>query len=473
MVKRPPGYFDASVYPQFRALSVSLLHYFRPEPNRLKLERDLFLTEQKVNPTFSYDRMSHFDAPRRRTELNDFMDEVVNDRHLAPLVRTLYRRIVQQELRKLDLLDYLNRLLQDRDDLSALAGYQDTTRLLYGQPICSLFLHVIEVLALKVSNSSPNQDNEYDYESARFRLESLIKHYDGVAERCPLLLKTKPSVPLKVEAVISDETELWRQFVVAIEELGLMGWKLSIDETGIRTTFAVSLGQRLLKAPGFKQLTLRSRDKAMTPSMVKGLVAHELATHARRYERGLESPLNLLATGLDLYEQGAEGLATYREQQATGTDDYAGFTYYLAAGLACGLMSESRDFRSTFDFLADYYVVHEGATRRRARLLAWEATLRVFRGTPGDVSGLIFTKDVVYREGNTMAWEFFPALRDESSGDLDVGKFDPTNREHVRILTELELISTELSTVHDRLCLPSRSDLLLCYPEYTANIVKS
>jgi len=473
MVKRPPGYFDAAIYPRWRALSVSLLDLFHPEPNHLKAERARFLSNQKTNPTFLYEQLVNFDVAGRRDGLNDFMDEIINDHRLASPVRTLYRQIILQELRKLALLDYLNQLQVNRDDLVALAGYQETTNLLYGQPIGSMFLHVIEVLALKVSNSNPNEDNERDYEAARFRLESLIKYYDRFAKKCPLLLRSKPSIPLKFEAAIRNPEELWRAFEVAIKDLGLVGWKLAIDETEVRTTFAVSLAKRLLKAPSFKQLALRSRDKAMTPSAVRGLIAHELGTHALRYERGLQSPLNLLATGLDLYELGAEGLATYREQQETGANDYAGFTYYLAAGIAYGLMTEPRDFRSTFNYLVDYYIVSEGATRERARLLAWEATWRVFRGTPGDVLGVIFTKDLVYRVGNMLAWEFYPALDDEVTDELNVGKYDPTNFRHVRILTELEIISDKLSATQRRLCVPSQSELLLCYPEYTANFVKS
>lgn len=472
MKERPSGYFDGTIYPLFRAAAVPLLYYLTPEPESLRLERTQFLSNSIVNPRFTYTRLATLSVGTRRAQLETVGELISRRSDLTSSVKTLYRRIINQERHKLSLLEALQTMLEDQVNESAQVSFREATTTLYGEPGCSLFLHAVEVLGLQIAKASPECGYEADFYRALDRLKELVTSYGELASRCPLKLRSRPEVRVGEGQLVTDEAELWGYFNNALHKLSLRGWRLAINQTNTRTTFAVSLKDRTLKCPSFRNLQKRSRKRAMTTNMIDGLIAHELGTHALRYEHGLQSPLNLLATGLDQYEQGAEGLASYREQQCTGTSDYAGLTYYLAAGLGTGVGSRGKDFRAVFSIMTDYYLVTEPTTLDRARDLAWEITLRVFRGTPGNVAGLVFTKDVIYREGNALAWEFFPAAPELSEDVYNIGKYDPTNREHARILAELDLIPHSLVSKHERLCLPRRDELLLCYPELTANVVK-
>jgi hypothetical protein len=75
----------------------------------------------------------------------------------------------------------------------------------------------------------------------------------------------------------------------------------------------------------------------------------------------------------------------------------------------------------------------------RAKNLAWDRCIRIFRGTTGDVKGAIFTKDIVYRKGH-IAVAAFMETQNAKTMNLNAGKFDPTNARHVALLTKLSIL---------------------------------
>jgi hypothetical protein len=101
-----------------------------------------------------------------------------------------------------------------------------------------------------------------------------------------------------------------------------------------------------------------------------------------------------------------------------------------------------RDFRSVYALMRDYYVLMHDTERdaeRVAERAAWDVCVRIFRGTTGQGVGTIFTRDIVYLEGNIGVWHM---LSDNPSifGSLFVGKFDPLNRTHVSALQSLQIL---------------------------------
>ena len=189
----------------------------------------------------------------------------------------------------------------------------------------------------------------------------------------------------------------------------------------------------------FAKLAVRA--KPLTPNALLGLIAHEIGTHVVRQARGAASQLQLLSLGLAGYEAGEEGLAMYREQQFTGFTDFAGVEAYRAAGLAYGLDGhEPRSFRHAFEVLVDYFLIVRQVDTETAQILAWKRCLRTFRGTPGGIPGCVFTKDIVYRDGNIATWV---QMQDGTYNgiDLDAGKFDQTNPDHRALVCELAQVS--------------------------------
>ncbi|MBY0538309.1 flavohemoglobin expression-modulating QEGLA motif protein [Patescibacteria group bacterium] len=182
----------------------------------------------------------------------------------------------------------------------------------------------------------------------------------------------------------------------------------------------------------------------MSMSMIKGLIAHEIGTHGLRKKNGQQSKVLLLSSGLDRYEQGEEGLATFREQAETPTADYAGLEAYFAIGIAKGMDGGSkRNFAQVFEILTNYYLISENTDTARAKELAWSRCERIFRGTTGTVPGVVFSKDLMYREGNISHWK--AVANGALDGlDLDSGKFDPTNPRHVNFLNNLKELNQKV-----------------------------
>jgi hypothetical protein len=223
-----------------------------------------------------------------------------------------------------------------------------------------------------------------------------------------------------------------------------------IDSKGTRTAISVAPTARKVHLPSSEKLAMRRKKRALTPKKVQALIAHEIGTHAVRAVNGERARVKILGAGLDRYVQGEEGLATYREQQENPVDDYAGLDGYFAIGLAKGLDDGTKkDFTQVFNRLVDYYLVTEETTEKNAKELAWNCSMRVFRGTTGTVPGVVFSKDLAYRQGNIAHWN---AVKNESlSGiDLDSGKFDPTNPRHVAFLENLKKLNSEVEKLETK-----------------------
>ena len=82
-----------------------------------------------------------------------------------------------------------------------------------------------------------------------------------------------------------------------------------------------------------------------------------------------------------------------------------------------------------------------GVTESAAAQSAWNVCLRIFNGTPGNIPGVIFSKDTVYRKGNIATWQLMNA---HSSDDfeltlsiLDFGKFDQTNERQRQVVASV------------------------------------
>ena len=115
----------------------------------------------------------------------------------------------------------------------------------------------------------------------------------------------------------------------------------------------------------------------------KGLIHHEIGTHALTYFNGKFQPFKQLYVGLPGYDETQEALAVFSEYLC---GELSGSRLRLLAArvLAAYQMTQGASFTEVYDQLTEEY--------NFARSMAFNITLRVFRG-----GGL--TKDVVYLKG--------------------------------------------------------------------------
>lgn len=210
-----------------------------------------------------------------------------------------------------------------------------------------------------------------------------------------------------------------------------------------------------------KATLLGGARKLLTSRDAAKLLLHENGVHVERRMRGdnLGDPM-LEGVGLAGYEDFEEGLGVALEEAMDGKIRNSGEQYYLALGLARGLDGRPRDFRDTFEIAwlrEALKKVKNGVVDSdmidKARNQAYIQCTRIFRGTPCDVPGLVYTKDQSYLNGNKKAWPVLsevaalpPEERSRAFNVLLSAKYDPTNEVH-RALVAKALTGDE---VHGR-----------------------
>jgi len=181
------------------------------------------------------------------------------------------------------------------------------------------------------------------------------------------------------------------------------------------------------------------------------VLLHENGVHVERRKQGdeLGDPL-LSGTGLARYLDAEEGFAKILEEIFEGKTKEAGVQYYLGLGLARGLDGQPRDFRDVFEVdwrrrIVEKYVANPSKftnkTVESAKNTAYNAAVRIFRGTPCNIPGMVYTKDQAYFIGNQKMWGYFSDIaqlptdeRKRAFQFLFKAKFDPTDELQRRLV---------------------------------------
>ena len=216
-----------------------------------------------------------------------------------------------------------------------------------------------------------------------------------------------------------------------------------IDKHDKRKTISVGYDSKRIIVPNDSHYDSNHKKFALSSTVIQKLRVHEISTHARRKHNGSKTSLKLLGLGLAKSRQAEEGVATYREQELVAENNFfAGYLSYFAIGMVNGLdnTEKKRSFRELFIILNKLFLILHKNKDGIATQLAWDRCVRIFRGTPGNVSGLVLTKDSIYRAGNIKIHELL-CRTPEAEKWFDVGRYDPTNSKHVDALRVLEIIN--------------------------------
>jgi hypothetical protein len=218
---------------------------------------------------------------------------------------------------------------------------------------------------------------------------------------------------------------------IIVEEFGeaAAGWQVLLEEA---QAIYVSASRQVIAIPVDR--------RPVDSEALKDLVAHELGAHLLRAVAGGESDFDLLRTGMPGYLDAEEGLGVVFEQARQGEFVDRGVPAYLAIAAA---QLEGKDFRQCFEMLWRYYALdamQPGTLEvtekqvEKARNMAYNRTMRVFRGTDTVPWG----KDISYYNGNMKIWQHLEEIRGDDTymQFLLLGKADPTNPAHRYALLE-------------------------------------
>lgn len=325
-------------------------------------------------------------------------------------------------------------------------AFFEQSEILYGLPKLAYYRYALRgmdklLLTIKDLNLGDSRVEQALEILAPLHTENTPSSWDSI--RLPTLVTAIDNRILK-----TDEIKMMCE--QAFIDYDVKGWKAVVARPGDRITFNVNQEENVLYIPHDDDIQLRKYP--LTRIKMEALIAHEIGTHIVRRQNGDNSPLALLGSGLDSYLHGEEGIATYREQKVRGASKFSGILGYLAISFVVGLDGKPRSFRELFDIMVPYLFlsVIEQRTRNNHSLNldiiedhvkrnAWARCIRTFRGVTGQNPGYCLTRDIIYLEGNIAIWQLLEA-EPNFEKNFSIGKYDPTNKEHVSILHELGLL---------------------------------
>ena len=389
-------------------------------------ERDRFFDNEIENPLLEYRHTKSIDSltSLKSDELHTLLADV-ETAESDDIVRDLYVRKIKKQCVRIDLL---NASLAKNDKEFYRLSCQ-----LHGKPQKKYFAYIAKQV---------NGMCKLTAETCPSEVRRLKKIFSKISTTdVDISADILPPV-VAGGKVLKTTDEVIAIFQETLDHLQIKGWSLVVDTSGQRSRFSVQQANKIVHIPSAKQLQLRPRP--LTDVQVEALAAHEIGVHVRRAQNGAASGLDLLQHGLDSYLAGEEGLASYMQQQCEGGTEFYGFDRYMAASLAVGLDGTRRDFRAVFSTMVDYYTIQASLAKREDRIVpiraAWDVCVRIFRGTTGQSAGYIYTKDIVYMEGNIGIWHLL-SERPHVFPLLFLGKFNPLMPKHVKALQSLEIIT--------------------------------
>lgn len=381
-------------------------------------EKELFSDNETENPQFSLKKTIPTD--KVADQIDSLLSDLAKEEKNA-VVLDLYRH-------KLDRHTVRDQLVQASLGRNDKEFYRHSADL-YGKPKKKYFIYVAKrVIALAESRKVSHPVMAKRLKKIFSKID--VQKVDISADILPPLVTEGTPITSAEQAAVIFEAVLTR--------LEITDWKVVVDTKAVRNRFAVNPYRKIVHIPSTKYLM--ERGGTLTSVHIEALAEHEVGVHVRRGYEGACSQLLLLQIGLDSYLAGEEGLASYSQQQIEGATEFYGFDRYLAASLAIGMDGVKRDFRTVFAIMTDYYTLwYDTASAERVQKAAWDVCVRIFRGTTGQTPGTIYTKDIVYLEGNIEMWHLI-ADKPDIFESLFVGKYNPLLARHVKSLQTLEVL---------------------------------
>ncbi|MGD0284679.1 MAG: tyrosine/phenylalanine carboxypeptidase domain-containing protein [Candidatus Saccharimonadales bacterium] len=418
-----------------------------------------FIAGEIVNPILDAPNLNQVDIDNYLNELWELYASVETHTNESSLERAAYNGIIANKLAQVYYLHQARNLL-DMGDLPekdrASQYLEQQAEELYGLPEPAIFNSMINNLREKVVNYQGTDDisstikqellnllpeNLSSTENQSVNYAELINHYRPLVETYFTgLLAVVPDDKDKFEP--EDMMQIFSAGIRYYESVGFVEpgkWDSIIDPD----SKSVSTSQERCR------VEVGAKRKAMSNIEMKQALLHEVGVHVQRRLLGDKANFAALGTGLVGYEDPEEGIGVVLEQIYDGQPREAGVQYYTLLGLAIGLDGKKRDFRQTYEIawrreamlkLVDDNQELNEKTLTKVKKQAYTQCVRIFRGTPCNLPGVVFPKDIFYFDGNEKIWRYLNAIKNDDTafGKLFLGKYNPTDPDHQKLLEAAE-----------------------------------
>lgn len=432
-------FIDQSLLPHLCIFQYDEQAYLRLANNATT--RHDFLTTKEANLT--YHSIHKIDVDTMRAELDQFVTTLERSGLPTPAI-ALYQNKCQAQQRSIELLA----AAKNSDDQT----FHEKSIQLYGAPNHDIFWTIFTELHKDFETFITAAGPNYPL------LQDVYRQWEAVYERFTIPAFT--SLPQKPQfsgvyhehnPEMDDANLVYEMFEAYLQAHGITGWNTNIAAPGVRNAFSVDQSTKTIHIPHSNDLWLRRN--TLKKKAITGLLEHEIGIHIKRRENGENGRLALLGIGLDAYLRGEEGVASFAEELIVGSSKWSDEIAYFTTCAAMGTGSTPRNLTQMFDLLYICYILKFAKHQYdedgfcevdeiiiHATHSAWNRAVRMFRGTTGKTPGAVYTKDLVYVEGNYLIWQLADKDTPQIKPEWLIGKYDPCNEEHLKHLEALGLL---------------------------------
>ncbi|HMS92265.1 MAG TPA: DUF1704 domain-containing protein [Candidatus Saccharibacteria bacterium] len=415
-------------------------------------QKKAFLAGEIDHPVFDLPKLDIEEITDKEEGLLKLKKDIL-EQEQNELVKQVYRWRINEKIAALRLLKAAKS--------GNVRSFERYNYFIYGKPSEDIFAFTVESIRAKAKGVLENTESTPEQRAAA---QDILDSYIEPKKKADIGLPTEETYQKAKEVTLAEVSdiidmpefegeigaeEIRRVFETVFDNLGISkakggNWEAIIDTSSAK---AVSISpEQKAKIPESRTIEYKN---------LLALIAHEIGTHVARRVNGNRSRLMLLGMGLDRYISGEEGVATMREQVIKNDDvveEFAGINYHLGISFAQGLDGTKRSFSG----------VHEMLTKRRylerlldgqdpdkalrlARVNAYNDCVRIFRGSDCETPGVVFSKDLAYREGNIGVYQLINTQEGQQEMlRFSVGKYDPSNQRHIWILDQLGITEADL-----------------------------
>lgn len=435
--------YDDAWFPRIKGDNANLSLRLCPTPSGA-LRRAFLAGDDTVR--YTYPKICDPEYQQRLRDLDALQQEMELDKDTHPTVVSLYKGKIEEKRQYHELVRTAYRA-QEATGAGFVAAQQfrQYTEAVFGAPDRDVFNYIVKKMQAELEQSAALVGTPA-YERLRERFSNPVF---TTVPSFPVVLFTAQETDQGVTNEPLQAGEIKRYIETVLEAHNMPDWQVLLAKRGGR--FSVLANQRVISIPSDRALQARRPERQITRRRLRGLVAHEVLTHARRADAGAKSALRLLGIGLPNYLVGEEGVAALREQMALGVEDYLNQDIYFAIGLAYYLdlmrnddIVSLRPMREVFEILHDYLTVRYGVGNRSAMQGAFNLCRQIYITSPHDSSPMVFTRPLVYLTGN-IAVSSQVVENPDIETYYDLGKFDPTNQGHLTALATLEILPSVMA----------------------------
>jgi len=417
---------------------------------RQRQKRD-FLADKIRNPRLDYPQIDAVKIKTKMAGLEKLKVEI-GTKENNRLVRQAYTDKIEEKTNELMLVLCSREISRSKDETNIKKHsrhFQRLTESLYGKPMPGIFNYALKNLRTKIvrninhHNFIIGQASEELLSRLPMPDEKFTKKF-GFWKNKRNLSRVKKMLMEEISLLLElrDEdknfapAEIKEFFENKIKQLGFNEWAVKIDAN--YRTISVDQKNKSIYVP---------KDREIDAASLEKLVLHEIGVHVLRRENGERSKLKLLGLGLDHYEIGEEGLASLVEGFFEDKINFGFFNLlsYVAIGMVYGVDGQRRDFRDLYEILIKLYLYMGLAAnpdksiediKQKAVNNAYNRCVRIFRGTSCQVSGVCFTRDMIYLKGKICMWDVINNNPQELKR-VYCGKYNPCNDRHIQLLDDL------------------------------------